>query len=51
MANIPLEDNYADVVGKAQRGLRLNDTDLARQAGLSASELGRLKDGAFDPGS
>src|SRR5580658_762931 len=48
MATIPLEDNYTDVVGKAQRGLRLSDTDLARQAGLSASELGHFKGGGFD---
>ena len=48
MSNIPLEDNYTDVVGKAQRGLRLSDTDLARQAGLSASELGHFKGGGFD---
>jgi hydroxyacylglutathione hydrolase len=49
MATIPLEDNYTDVVGKAQRGLGLSDSDLARQAGLSASELSRFKGGAFDP--
>jgi glyoxylase-like metal-dependent hydrolase (beta-lactamase superfamily II) len=49
MSNIPLEDNFTDVVGKAQRGLRLSDTDLARQAGLSISELGHFKGGGFDP--
>lgn len=49
MARIPLEDNYADVVGKAQRGLRLSDTELARQAGLSGGELAQFKEGAFNP--
>jgi hydroxyacylglutathione hydrolase len=48
MDTIPLEDNYTDVVGKAQRGLRLSDTDLAGQAGLSAGELGHFKGGGFD---
>jgi glyoxylase-like metal-dependent hydrolase (beta-lactamase superfamily II) len=51
MAALPLEDNYTDVVGKAQRGLRLTDTELARQAGLSASELGHFKGGGFDAGT
>jgi hydroxyacylglutathione hydrolase len=48
MTVIPLEDNYTDVVGKAQRGLRLSDSDLAKLAGVSASELGHFKGGGFD---
>jgi glyoxylase-like metal-dependent hydrolase (beta-lactamase superfamily II) len=48
MEGIPLEDSYTDVVGKAQRGLSLSDTELARRAGLSASELGHFKGGGFD---
>jgi glyoxylase-like metal-dependent hydrolase (beta-lactamase superfamily II) len=48
MAAIPLEDNYTDVVGKAQRGLGLSDADLARQAGVSAAELKLFKAGRFD---
>jgi glyoxylase-like metal-dependent hydrolase (beta-lactamase superfamily II) len=48
MTVIPLEDNYTDVVGKAQRGLRLSDSDLAQQAGISSSELGHFKGGGFD---
>jgi len=48
MTMIPLEDTFADVVGKAQRGLRLSDTDLAQQAGVSTSELGHFKGGGFD---
>jgi glyoxylase-like metal-dependent hydrolase (beta-lactamase superfamily II) len=49
MGAIPLEDNYTDVVGKAQRGLSLSDAELARQAGLSPGELSRFKGGGFDP--
>jgi glyoxylase-like metal-dependent hydrolase (beta-lactamase superfamily II) len=48
MAVIPLEDNYTDVVGKAQRGLRLSDIELARQAGVSSGELDHFKSGGFD---
>jgi glyoxylase-like metal-dependent hydrolase (beta-lactamase superfamily II) len=51
MARIPLEDNYTDVFGKAQRGLGLNDTELARQAGVSTAELGRFRAGMFDAGT
>jgi glyoxylase-like metal-dependent hydrolase (beta-lactamase superfamily II) len=48
MPAIPLEDNYTDVIGKAQRGLSLSDAELARRAGLSSAQLGHFKDGAFD---
>ncbi len=48
MEPIPLEDNFTDVVGKAQRGLGLNDADLARRAGITTSELGHFKGGGFD---
>ena len=46
--NIPLEDNFTDILGKAQRGLGLTDDELARFSGLSISELGALKSGAVD---
>ncbi len=46
MARIALEDNFGDIVGKAQRGLRLTDAELAREAGVSAGRLGELKSGA-----
>ena len=32
---IPLEDNYTDVIGKAQRGLKLSDEQLAQKAGIA----------------
>ncbi|MGD1020989.1 MAG: MBL fold metallo-hydrolase [Verrucomicrobiia bacterium] len=43
MARIPLEDNFGDIVGKAQRGLRLTDAELARRAGMSVERLRALK--------
>ena len=45
MARIPLEDNFGDIVGKAQRGLRLTAGELARRAGVPAERLGELKSG------
>lgn len=48
MNKIPLEDNYTDVVGKAQRGQGLNDADLAKRAGISPDALAHFKSGAFD---
>jgi glyoxylase-like metal-dependent hydrolase (beta-lactamase superfamily II) len=48
MNKIPLEDSYADVVGKAQRGLAINDAELAQRAGISVDALNTFKQGAFD---
>lgn len=45
---IPLEDNFNDVIGKAQRGLKLSDDQLAQKAGVSVADVGRVKDGQFD---
>lgn len=47
MANIPLEDSYTDIIGKAMRGLRLDDAGLASQAGVSVPELQTLLGGEF----
>lgn len=46
---IPLEDNYEDVVNKAQRGLKLTDEKLADQAGVSLEQLRQAKAGQCDP--
>jgi hydroxyacylglutathione hydrolase len=40
---IPLEDNVSDIIGKAQRGLGLSDTDLAKKTGIDAGELDAVK--------
>ncbi len=40
---IALEDSYSDVLGKAQRGLGLDDDTLALKAGISREALDRLR--------
>ena len=45
---IPLEDNAADIIGKAQRGLGVSDSELAKKAGVSAQTVRKLRDGDFD---
>jgi hydroxyacylglutathione hydrolase len=50
MTRIPLEDNFTDIIGKAQRGFRLADEDLARRAGVTVEELGRVQSGEVDEG-
>lgn len=42
---LPLEDNLEDILGKAQRGLELNDDQLAFRAGISVAALRDLKSG------
>jgi hydroxyacylglutathione hydrolase len=46
--NIPLEDNFTDVIGKAQRGLEISDSDLAEKARLDTSAVRKLRSGDFD---
>ena len=45
---IPLEDNAADIIGKAQRGLRISDSELAEKAGVNAQTIRKLREGDFD---
>ncbi len=45
---IPLEDNYNDIIGKAQRGLQLSDDTLASKAGVSIADLNQAKEGHFN---
>ncbi len=45
MARIPLEDNFNDVINKAQRGLKISDEDLAKRAGVSGPDLADAKAG------
>ena len=35
----PLEDNFTDVLGKAKRGLKWSDSELARRAGVPEPDL------------
>ena len=48
MATIPLEDNFTDIIGKAQRGFNLTDDQLAQRAAVSVHELGRIQSGKLD---
>jgi len=48
MPRIPLEDNYTDVLGKAQRGLKLTDAQIAARAEVSPDDLAALKAGRFN---
>ncbi len=45
---IPLEDNFTDILGKAQRGLELSDSQLAEKSGASVEAIRRLREGNFD---
>lgn len=48
MAQLPLEDTFVDVIGKAQRGLKLIERDLSHGAGISVDELANLMSGDFN---
>ena len=45
---IPLEDNVGDIIGKAQRGLRISDSELAEKARVSSQKIRQLRAGEFD---
>lgn len=45
MPRIPLEDNFTDVIGKAQRGRQLSDGDLASQSRVSLADIQAVKTG------
>jgi glyoxylase-like metal-dependent hydrolase (beta-lactamase superfamily II) len=50
MPRIPLEDNFTDVIAKAQRGLDMSDAELASRAGVSRADLAAVKAGQpIDP--
>jgi glyoxylase-like metal-dependent hydrolase (beta-lactamase superfamily II) len=42
---LPLEDSHLDILGKAQRGLKLGDDELTRSAGISSDEFTRIQAG------
>ena len=42
---IALEDTAADIIGKAQRGLQISDTQLAERSHLSVEQIRRARDG------
>jgi hydroxyacylglutathione hydrolase len=48
---IELEDNVGDIVGKAQRGLGISDSELAEKSGASLDAIREGRDGRFDEAS
>jgi hydroxyacylglutathione hydrolase len=48
MSRIPLEDDFNDVINKAQRGLKFSDEQFAAKAGVSLEELQAVKAGDPD---
>lgn len=42
---VPLEDNVSDIIGKAQRGLGLSDSQLAERAGVSTEGVRKVRGG------
>jgi hydroxyacylglutathione hydrolase len=46
--SIPLEDNPSDIIGKAQRGLGISDSQLAEKSGIGVEKIRRVRDGDFD---
>jgi hydroxyacylglutathione hydrolase len=45
---IPLEDNFTDIIGKAQRGLGISDSQLAEKAKVSVDKVRELREGKVD---
>jgi hydroxyacylglutathione hydrolase len=48
MPQLPLEDLYTDVIGKAQRGMNLPDDALAARIGMPETVIQKLKAGSMD---
>lgn len=48
MSPIPLEDTFADIIGKAIRGLKLSEAEVAQQSGLSTEAVASLVGGTYD---
>jgi glyoxylase-like metal-dependent hydrolase (beta-lactamase superfamily II) len=45
---IPLEDNVGDIIGKAQRGLGISDSQLAEKAHVAPETIRKLREGEAD---
>src|SRR5438045_1023637 len=45
---IPVEDNVGDIIGKAQRGLGISDSELAEKVRIDPQTIRQLRDGDFD---
>jgi glyoxylase-like metal-dependent hydrolase (beta-lactamase superfamily II) len=50
MARIPIEDNFVDIISKAQRGLGVSDKELCKRAEVAPEDLAAVKSGkVIDP--
>src|SRR2546421_13048117 len=45
---ISLEDNVGDIIGKAQRGLGISDSELEKKAGVNLQTICKLREGDVD---
>jgi hydroxyacylglutathione hydrolase len=45
---IPLEDNFTDIIGKAQRGLGISDSQLAEKSGATVAAIQSVREGKAD---
>ncbi len=45
---IPLEDNIGDIIGKAQRGLGISDSQLAEKAHISSETIRKLREEDYE---
>ncbi len=48
MNPLPLEDNFNDIIGKALRGLKLSESEVASRAGITGDRVASLVGGTFD---
>jgi len=48
MPRLSLEDNFTDLIAKAQRGLKISDADLAARAEILPADLAAIKAGKVD---
>ncbi|MDQ6809076.1 MAG: MBL fold metallo-hydrolase [Verrucomicrobiota bacterium] len=46
---IPLEDTVGDIIGKAQRGLGISDSQLAERSGMTADLIRAAREGTIKP--
>ena len=45
---LPVEDNFNDVIGKAQKGLEITTEDLSERAGVPEECIRKIRRGEFD---
>lgn len=48
LPEVPLEDDFNDIIAKAQRGLGIGNRELCEKAGITQNALAKIKKGVFD---